>query len=127
MFADKMSRLSFSVTVLALVGLVTSQCPAGRSISLCCQSLEPFSDNEYVWENICSISVSDTSLLVGSDCDEGSWYTVIFLCSSLILLCSLSAPTLEGFYDTCCAVTYSPYRLLASFDSLRSFRPDYLT
>lgn len=55
--------------LLAFAAVVQASCPSAMPLSLCCQSLEPFSDNEYVWENVCGITVPDTSLLTASGCE----------------------------------------------------------
>ncbi|GBE78524.1 hypothetical protein BKA93DRAFT_802741 [Sparassis latifolia] len=72
---------------LALAQSASSQCVAPRPLSLCCQELEPFSDDAYVW-NDCGVYVSDESILVGTLCEAGV---------------SCAAPTYEGFYNICCS------------------------
>ena len=57
--------LSATVFLSPLAG---AQCTSGTR--LCCAELQPFSDNAYVWENICGIQESDQSIPVGSGCEE---------------------------------------------------------
>ncbi|KZT67667.1 hypothetical protein DAEQUDRAFT_728906 [Daedalea quercina L-15889] len=55
--------------LLALTTIVSASCPSAMPLSLCCLTLEPFSANEYVWENECGATVPDTSLLTASGCE----------------------------------------------------------
>lgn len=77
MFSRISSHIALALAVFA--GLVASQCPTDQPIALCCLSLNPFSDNEYVWEDVCGITVPDTSLLVAAACGGGLWSVDCFL------------------------------------------------
>ena len=56
------------------VARASGSCPSAMPLSLCCLSLNPFYDNEYVWENICGVTVPDTSLLTAAGCEaDVSW------------------------------------------------------
>lgn len=106
------------MTVLAVAGLVASQCTSPRSISLCCQSLQPFSANAYVWNNICGVYVSDESILVGSRCDINfPWWVkhIDLVHVSLMLLPGSDAPQYEGFYAVCCSSYLSKHIYLMGY------------
>ncbi|KAH9921403.1 uncharacterized protein B0H18DRAFT_880182 [Fomitopsis serialis] len=66
-----MQPLSLAILLsLAAVTAAQTSCPSAMPLSLCCVSLGPFSDNEYVWENVCGVTVPDTSLLTASGCES---------------------------------------------------------
>ena len=55
--------------LLSLSSLAEGQCSSPRSIHLCCRSLQPYSNNQYVWENICGYpGVEDTTVPVAGGC-----------------------------------------------------------
>lgn len=56
---------------LALISLqfVSAVCGGDKPVELCCRTVEPYADNEYVFKNICNITVSDPNELTGSFCD----------------------------------------------------------
>ncbi|KZT06214.1 uncharacterized protein LAESUDRAFT_726029 [Laetiporus sulphureus 93-53] len=82
-------RSSSVYSVLALIGLVAGSCSSPYSLSLCCISLGPYSDNAYVWENECGFDSSDESILVAAGCEVSATD------------CS------ENMYEACC-VEYMP-------------------
>ncbi|EKM49219.1 uncharacterized protein PHACADRAFT_265737 [Phanerochaete carnosa HHB-10118-sp] len=77
----KATALIVLAASLFISPFAAAQCTSGGT-RLCCLSLEPFSDNAYVWNNECGIQESDESILVGSFCDESSgtcpeeWYDI---------------------------------------------------
>ncbi|KAI0785921.1 hypothetical protein C8Q75DRAFT_293666 [Abortiporus biennis] len=80
----KTISLSFGLILLAIASKAEAQCPIDRSLSLCCRSLENFSSNSYVWENICGFHdpVDPTTLVAGG--------------------CFTTSTCLNGLYDACC-------------------------
>ncbi|KAI0733927.1 hypothetical protein C8Q72DRAFT_792148 [Fomitopsis betulina] len=77
------------ILVLAFTGIAFAQasCPSTMPLSLCCLSLNPFYENEYVWENVCGVTVPDTSLLTAAGCEANV---------------SCIGPQWEGMYAACC-------------------------
>ncbi|KAL4254910.1 hypothetical protein ABKN59_004301 [Abortiporus biennis] len=77
-------RKLFGLILLAIASKAEAQCPIDRSLSLCCRSLENFSSNSYVWENICGFHdpVDPTTLVAGG--------------------CFTTSTCLNGLYDACC-------------------------
>lgn len=62
-------------SLLAFTAFAQASCPSAMPLSLCCLSLNPFYDNEYVWENVCGVTVPDTSLLTAAGCEaDVSWW-----------------------------------------------------
>ena len=97
---SKFTAFTALILTLAAASPALAQC---TGTSLCCQSLEPFSDNAYVWQNICGIQESDQSILVGSFCEEvpsGTWYDGPSSVVYNIFLTLLSSPS--GTIDVCC-------------------------
>ncbi|PCH33207.1 hypothetical protein WOLCODRAFT_61862 [Wolfiporia cocos MD-104 SS10] len=78
--------------ILIFTGLVSASCSSPRELSLCCETLQPYSDNSYVWENECSFYTAVPSTLVASGCEVTS---------------SWKSSTYEGMYAACC-VEYMP-------------------
>ncbi|KAH7915408.1 hypothetical protein BJ138DRAFT_1142018 [Hygrophoropsis aurantiaca] len=74
-----------AITPQALI-FVRADCPAASPISLCCTTLQPYSSNSYVWENICGFS-ADASTPIGSMCSSTSSCTVYTLCCTSSFEC----------------------------------------
>ncbi|THH15358.1 hypothetical protein EW146_g5104 [Bondarzewia mesenterica] len=72
------ATLAYILAAAATLGRAasaTSRCPAEQSNSLCCRSLGKFSDNSYVWTNICGITGVDPNTSTASGCSIiASWY-----------------------------------------------------
>ncbi|TFY70090.1 hypothetical protein EVJ58_g10 [Rhodofomes roseus] len=84
-----MHTLSFAtLAAFAAIAAAQTSCPSAMPISLCCITLEPFSDNAYVWENVCGVTVPDTTILTASGCAAGT-----SLCGS---------QQYEDMYAACC-------------------------
>ncbi|EIM85867.1 uncharacterized protein STEHIDRAFT_157401 [Stereum hirsutum FP-91666 SS1] len=45
-------------------------CPSNATNHLCCRTLAPFSDNAYVWENVCGITNVPSTTPTASFCSE---------------------------------------------------------
>lgn len=75
------------ILVLAFTGIAFAQasCPSTMPLSLCCLSLNPFYENEYVWENVCGVTVPDTSLLTAAGCEANVSWWVLCRCPSVAL------------------------------------------
>ena len=52
--------------------LVSATCTADRPVELCCRTVEPYYENEYVFQEVCNITVSDPNELTGSFCEPES-------------------------------------------------------
>jgi hypothetical protein len=80
-----MARLAIFSALALLFTAASAQternCPAERPVGLCCDSLQPFSANAYVWENICGYAPpSDTTTPTASRCSgPGTWCVVLFV------------------------------------------------
>ncbi|PSS36739.1 hypothetical protein EW026_g2151 [Hermanssonia centrifuga] len=74
------SKVAFTCLAVASASVMVA-----AQTQLCCQILQPFSDNASVWEDQCNAQVTDQSVLVGSRCEL------------------TSSCTIEGFWDVTCA------------------------
>lgn len=86
------------------------QCSGAQPLNMCCQFLNPFSDNEYVWENVCGVHVPDTSVPVGSDCSMNvpNWYAILLLITKVVKRINVSLFTVNLLYilaSTSCAAS----------------------
>ena len=72
-----------TLLIFAAAAKASGTCPSAMPLSLCCLSLNPFYDNEYVWENVCGVTVPDTSLLTAAGCEANVSWCV--LCSYSII------------------------------------------
>ena len=76
-------KVSIVIVPLVFAVVAYASCPSAMPLSLCCRSLAPFSDNEYVWENVCGITVPDTSLLTAAGCESSTtWWVFLDPCVS---------------------------------------------
>ena len=64
-------RLVFSVILVAAASLpfVSAACSADKPVELCCRAVQPYYANEYVFKNVCNITVPDPNELTGSFCE----------------------------------------------------------
>ena len=61
-----LKAIVFATTLLTSV--MAESCPGDRAIALCCRSKGPYSDNTYLFKNICHIEVEDESTIMGAGC-----------------------------------------------------------
>jgi len=80
---------TLALSIVSLAGLVAGSCEAPYAISMCCISLAPYTDNAYVWNDVCGNTGLNENVLVASGCEVSS------------------SCTYEGYYAACC-VEYMP-------------------
>lgn len=92
MFSPASLFLTLVVAGAAVHASPATSCPSERPNHLCCRSLGPFSDNEYVWENICGITGVDANVSTAAGCSPvaSCLSGVIATCCQTVIGCPAS-------------------------------------
>lgn len=77
------------VSAVSVLAQTEQSCPASQPYGFCCESLEPFSSNSYVWTNICGITGVAPNTPTGSFCGApGTCYDdIIPVCCESVATC----------------------------------------